>query len=431
MSFYDAFILGILQGIMEFLPISSSGHLVLIERYLGLSIPPQVLMHFDIALHGGSLLAILLYFGKTWLKILRSPFRRQNDGGPPLLLLLIIGTIPVGIAGVLGVDWIIEHTRGTLFVAFGFIFTGAFLILSSWFESRFAAREGYGWKQVIGAGIGQAIAVFPGFSRSGIALASGRFMGLTATSATELSFLLGGPALAGALTLSIIEGRDVLTIVGPLQVLIGFTASLFVSMAVIHLFISTVRRLGVWLWATYLFIAAVLIIADEMLPLITALPHIVDKLDVSVVVGVIFIAILLESAPFTSFFVPGAASLAVATLFFRDDPWNMIALIPIASIGMILGNMLGYIPARQARFVIRWSEKADERLTHAQHFFRKWGIAIVLLGSLAPSIRPWVSIAAGMGSMRPLPYILTMIAGSIAIVSGIVGITFLIEKIVF
>ncbi|HLC75679.1 MAG TPA: undecaprenyl-diphosphate phosphatase [Candidatus Peribacterales bacterium] len=431
MSFYDAFILGILQGMMEFLPISSSGHLVLMERYLGLSLAPDVLLHFDIALHGGSFIALLLYFGKTWLAILRSPFKRQNDGGPPLLFLLVIGTVPVGIAGFFGIDWIIENTRGALFVAFGFIFTGAFLILSSWFESRFAAREGFGWKQVIGAGIGQAIAVFPGFSRSGITLASGRFMGLTARSATELSFLLGTPALAGALILSLAEGKDMLTIVGSLQVLIGFTASLFVSLAVIHLFLMTVRRFGVWLWAAYLFVAAVLILADEMLPLITALPHIMDKVDVPVVAGVIFIAMLLSSAPFTSFFVPSAATLAAATLFFRNEPMNIVAMIPIASVGMILGNLLGYIPARQARMVIRWSEDADERLTRIQHFFRKWGIATVIIGEFSAFLRPWIAIAAGIGNMRPLPYVLSMIVGSIALVCGIIGITAALEKVIF
>lgn len=430
MSFYDAFILGIIQGLLEFLPVSSSGHLVLMEHYLGLSIDPTILRNFDITLHAGSLIALLLYFWGTWTSLFFHPFRKQQGGHPPLLLLLIVATIPVVIAGYMGAEWINENTRTPLFVAFGFIFNGTFLVVSSWFESRFAAQETYGWKQAIGAGIGQSIAVFPGFSRSGLTLSSGRLMGLTATSATRLSFLLAAPALIGALVYALSTGFDGIATVGSLQILIGFTASLIVSITVIHLFITTVRRFGVWLWATYLFLAAVLILADEMLPLITALPHIIDKIDVPVVAGVIFIAMLLESAPFTSFFIPGSVTLAAATLFFHNESWNVVALIPIASIGMIFGSLLGYIPARQARIVIRWSERADERLTRAQHFFRKWGIVSVFFGGLVAYMRPWISIAAGIGGMRPLPYLFSMIAGSIALVCGIVGITVILEKVI-
>jgi len=423
MTLYDSFILGIVQGLLEFLPVSSSGHLVLMEHYLKLSINPVTLQNFDIALHAGSLLALFLYFGKIWISLCVHPLRKQPQGDPSLLLMLAIASIPVAVAGFAGADWIGENTRTPLFVAFGFIFTGAFLIVSSWFESRFAATERFGWKQVLGAGIGQVIAVFPGFSRSGLTLASGRLMGLTATSATELSFLLGTPALFGAILYAFMSDAVGLLAVGKLQLLIGFVTSFITSIAVIHLFLKTVRTYGVWIWAAYLFLAATLIISDEMLPLVAELPKIIENMDARVIVGVVFIALLLESTPFTSFFVPGFATLVVVSLFFRDDPKNLFALVPIGTAGLVLGHLLGYIPARQARLIIRWREKADERLTRAQHFFHKWGIYAVFFGGWWAPFRPWISIAAGMSNMRPLPYMLTMIASSIIYVSTVIAVT--------
>ncbi len=420
MSLYDAYLLGIIQGITEFLPISSSGHLVLMEHYLGVAIDPSMLLSFDIALHGGSLIAILLYFGKAWIEIISAPFRKQHDGSPPLLLLLIVATIPIGIAGYYSADWLEANTRTPMFVAFGFVFTGLFLIVSSWFESRFAARESVGWKQSLGAGIGQALAVFPGFSRSGLTIASGRLMGLTAHSATAFAFLLGAPALGGALVYAFTSGSTDLATIGKLPLLVGFTASTVSSIAVIHFFLSTIRKYGIWMWSVYLFLAAALIISDEMMPFITALPDVIDTFDARVIVGALFLAMLLESVPLTSFFVPGISTLMVVTLFLKDDPKNLIACIPIATAGLIVGHLLSYIPARQARIQVRWKEKADERLTRAQRFFKKWGIYAVFFGGWYAPIRPWVSIAAGISKMRPLPYLLSMVFGSVVLVVGVV-----------
>lgn len=420
MSLYDAYLLGIIQGITEFLPISSSGHLVLMEHYLGVAIDPSMLLSFDIALHGGSLIAILLYFGKTWIQILTAPFKKQNDGSPPLLLLLIVATIPIGIAGYYSADWLEANTRTPMFVAFGFIFTGLFLIVSSWFESRFAAKESVGWKQALGASIGQALAVFPGFSRSGLTIASGRLMGLTATGATAFAFLLGAPALGGALIYALTSGSSDLALIGSLPLLVGFTASAVSSIAVIHFFLSTIRRYGIWMWSVYLFLAAALIISDEMMPFIIALPDVIETLDIRVIAGALFLAMLLESVPFTSFFVPGISTLIVATLFLKDDPKNIIALIPIAATGLIIGHLLAYIPARQARAQVRWKEKADARLTRAQHFFKKWGIYAVFFGGWYAPIRPWISIAAGISNMRPVPYLFSMVFGSVVLVVGVV-----------
>jgi membrane protein DedA with SNARE-associated domain len=240
-------------------------------------------------------------------------------------------------------------------------------------------------------------------------------MGLTVDSAATFAFLLAVPALCGALAHSLVSGATDLQSVGDLPLLIGFLASFVSSITIIHRFLSTIRRYGVWMWSVYLFVAAAIVLSDEMLPMIRELPHLLNQLDFRVVAGTLFLAMLLESAPFTSFFVPGMTILIAVSLFLRGDWWNLIACIPIAATGVILGSLLGYIPARQARLQIRWKEKADERLTRAEHLLRKWGVYAVFFGVWIQPIRPWISIAAGIGGMRPLPYFLSMIGGAVAI----------------
>ena len=413
MSLYNALVLGLLQGLTEFLPISSSGHLILMERYLGLDTRVASLLHFDVILHAGSLLAILLYFRATWLTILRRPFAKGIDGSPPLLFLLVVATIPLAVIGYIGAEWVEQTTRTPIFVAFGFMFTGGLLIVSGWYESRFAAKESWGWQQAIGVSLGQALAILPGFSRSGLCIATGRLMGNTALRATEFAFMLGGPALAGALFWTLQNGVPSLEAVGSIPLFVGFSASLVASLSVMHFFLLTIRRYGVWVWAAYLFIAAALIIGDEMMPLVKALPSLGENLEFRIIVGTLFIAMLLEAAPFTSLFTPGFMVLVTTGILFRDAPWNIVACIPIAATGLIVGNLLGYIPARQARVHVRWKEKADRRLLQAQHLFRKWGIAAIFFGSWFGPTRSVMSIAAGLTNMRPISYFLAVTAGSL------------------
>ena len=431
MTLYNSLLLGLLQGLTEFLPISSSGHLVLMENYLGLSFDPRVLQHFDIILHGGSLIAILIYFQKTWLTILRKPFAHQPDGSPPLLIILLAACIPVALVGTQAAGWIEMNTRTPLFVAFGFIATGSILIASGWYESRFAARESLGWKQAIGASIGQALGVLPGFSRSGFTIASGRLMGLTAHRATEFAFLLGAPALGGALLLTLSTGTQDLISIGWMFLVVGFTASLISSLLAIHFFLVMIRKYGIWMWSAYLFVAAALIIGDEMLPLISSLPHLGDNLELRIIAGVLFIAMLLEAAPFTSLFVPGFTTMVAAGAILHNQPYSLAACIPIATCGLVIGNLLGYIPARQAFVKIRWKDSADKKLMRAEQFFRKWGIFAVFFGGWYAPFRTFISVAAGLSNMRPIPYIIAMTFGALAWTTGIIVGTALIAGGIF
>ncbi|MEJ5368215.1 MAG: undecaprenyl-diphosphatase UppP [Bryobacteraceae bacterium] len=200
MPVHQAAILAILQGLTEFLPISSSAHLALAPWLLGWK---DQGLAFDIALHFGTLLAVLLYFGKDWVRIFAAAIGRPRSGAEEdvprhMLWMLAAGTVPVGIAGLLLKDaaetvfrtpWVI----GTMLILVG--------LLMAWAErsARFSRGIGeVGWRDAMAVGMAQALAVIPGTSRSGITLVAGLFRGLDRASAARFSFLLGTPAIGAA-----------------------------------------------------------------------------------------------------------------------------------------------------------------------------------------------------------------------------------------
>src|SRR3989344_8554682 len=303
-SLYHALLLGLIQGATEFLPISSSGHLALFEHYWNLPFGPEALQHFDIVLHAGSLLAILLYFSSTWLQVLKAPWGRGEKGEPPLLLLLFIGTLPAAIAGLLSVDWLEMHARTPLAISLGFLITGAFLLAASYINTNGEKGETLRWKHVIGMGIGQALALVPSISRSGLTIASGRLLGLSNTKSTEFTFLLAAPALTGAVTLTLLTGQTELRMIGFPQALIGFSASFVASLLVMHGFLLSLRKYGIWMWSLYLFVLALLILGDEYLPLLREIQQkeFTMHIPLGLALSVLSIALLLEAAPFNSRF---------------------------------------------------------------------------------------------------------------------------------
>ena len=196
MSVAQAIVLGIVQGLTEFLPISSSGHLILVPRLLGW---PDQGLAFDAVIHLGSLLALVLYFRVELLGILRG-FLVPTDAGRPGRTLgwwLILGTLPAALAGSL-YGWLMEaRLRGPGVVALSLIVWG----LVMWIADRQAERRllpvtsvlGLTWPWALFVGCAQAIALIPGTSRSGITIIAGLAAGLTRKEAARFSFLLGVP----------------------------------------------------------------------------------------------------------------------------------------------------------------------------------------------------------------------------------------------
>ncbi len=194
-------LLGLVQGVTEFLPVSSSGHLVLAERLLGLD-PPGVLL--ESMLHWGTLAAVFLVFRHdVWalLKSLRGIGRieQRKDVG-----FLLAGTVPIVVVGLLFRSAIESAFTSLLSVGIGLLITAAVLMTGHWLRRRLR-HKAFGFPQAVGIGLAQAASVFPGISRSGLTLSAGMASGLSPEEAVRFSFLLAMPALAGAGLLHLTE----------------------------------------------------------------------------------------------------------------------------------------------------------------------------------------------------------------------------------
>ena len=221
MDFLDALILGILQGITEFLPVSSSGHLVLGQKLLGINVPGNA---FEVILHIGTLMSILVVF---WPDIHRLLSAIKDYHTRTYIFTLVLGTAPAIIVGLSLKDQIALMFDNAHSVALALIVTGIVLISSKWFlnkKSDLTLVKGF----IVG--LAQALAIIPGISRSGATICTGLMMGLSAEEAARFSFLLAIPAIAGAgiLTAMDIEktslGMDVMVVGLLSSFLVGWAA---------------------------------------------------------------------------------------------------------------------------------------------------------------------------------------------------------------
>jgi undecaprenyl-diphosphatase len=204
-SILEAILLGIVQGLTEFLPISSSGHLILVpwlQDYTFLEQHDQFNKTFDVALHLGTLIGVVVYFrAELWAMVLgffrTIAARSIDDPDGRLAWVVIIGTVPAVIVGGLGADWIDEHLGEPWMIGIQLIVFGLLLWLADRLPQR---RETESVTVRDGAiiGVAQAIALAPGTSRSGITITAGRFLGLSRDAAARISFLMLVPATLGA-----------------------------------------------------------------------------------------------------------------------------------------------------------------------------------------------------------------------------------------
>ncbi len=201
MPIFQVIVLGIVQGLTEFLPVSSTAHLALVPWLFGWKDPG---LGFDIALHVGTLAAVLIYFFRDWIQILAQGFGLRMGGDPDLsrnrylLWLLAVASIPVGIAGILfktqaETTWRSPYVIGTMLIVVGL------LMWASEYVGRKQKDLGHVTPaDAISIGIGQALAVVPGTSRSGITISTGLFRNLDRRAAARFSFLLSTPAIGAA-----------------------------------------------------------------------------------------------------------------------------------------------------------------------------------------------------------------------------------------
>lgn len=204
MEIFQAIILGIIQGITEWLPISSSGHLVLAQQFFGLTVP----LIFDILLHLGSLIVILIFFRKEIKELIIGLIKWQKKQ-VAITLYLLIGTIPIALVGYFLQDKIAIAFQSLTMVGVGLLFTSLLLFLSRFRinkkteERKSPNKQKITWQKALVMGLFQSIALIPGVSRSGSTISSGLILGIKREEAARFSFLLFIPAIIGALILEL------------------------------------------------------------------------------------------------------------------------------------------------------------------------------------------------------------------------------------
>lgn len=248
MTYFDAAILGILQGLTEFLPVSSSGHLVLARALL--NIKPGGIT-FEVMVHFGTLLAVVVYFRSQILRLIQSLFDKTMKAERAVVTCLVIGTIPAGIVGLT-----LRHQFETAFsnqsITSAMLLVTGLILLATRFVRK--GNHKVGLLSSIIMGIGQAMAIMPGISRSGSTIAAGMFVGVEPSRAAEFSFLLAIPAILGATVLEFdalgqLEGH----LLG--KYLLGAGLAFLVGLFAVYLVMATVRRGKLEYFAYYCFAA--------------------------------------------------------------------------------------------------------------------------------------------------------------------------------
>jgi undecaprenyl-diphosphatase len=280
MNVLEAVFLGTVQGLTEFLPVSSSGHLALFRKILGISTPA---LFFDTLVHGGTLIAVFVVLRADIWSLLRRPLQ-------PLTAWLILGTLPAVAAALVFKDAIEAAFESGAFLGPAFLATAVFLALAEILSKRAARRRQKGemtWLDSLVIGVFQAIAIVPGLSRSGSTLSASLARGLDRDFAARFSFLLSIPAILGALVLQIRElagsarvavagishmealGASVVVPesggIGALSLIAGTISAAVVGFFAITVMLKLVRERSLWVFSAYTGLLGILVLADQYL----------------------------------------------------------------------------------------------------------------------------------------------------------------------
>jgi undecaprenyl-diphosphatase len=261
MESIQVIVLAIVQGITEFLPISSSGHLILVPRFLDW---PDQGLAFDAAIHIGTLAAIVVYFrvqlmhmASAWL---RSLTHRELSADARLGWGVLWGTIPVGLVGLLFNEYIETHFRSPMLVATTLSLYGILLWLADKLGRRVRDEYTVNWRDVLLIGIAQALALVPGTSRSGITMTAGLALGLTREAAARFSFLLAVPGTALAALLECWKMYHAAVPVDWSSVFLGIALAVASGLLCIHFLLRFIQRIGMLPFTLYRLLLAGFII---------------------------------------------------------------------------------------------------------------------------------------------------------------------------
>ena len=257
MDLIQTIILGLIQGVTEWLPISSTGHLRLTEHFLDLKVP----ILFDVLLHAGTLIVTLLFFHKDIKNILvalgKRDFKTENG---KLIPLIIVGTIPTALIGLIFGNAIEALFSNLVPIAGAFVICGVVLYSSKIGNEK---KESIGYLEALVIGTAQGIAIIPGISRSGLTIAVALLLGTKREKAFKFSFLLSVPAIIGALGLTLYEQHAALVLagVGWTEILVGVAVSMVVGYFALNLLRKIIAHKKFYFFAFYCWLLSIVLIA--------------------------------------------------------------------------------------------------------------------------------------------------------------------------
>ena len=253
MDIIQTIVLALMQGLTEFLPISSSAHLILVPKIVqgwddqGLA--------FDVAVHVGTLCAVVIYFRKALYAMTRDwifcLIRRQQTVNSRLAWAVLFGTIPVGLAGLIFKHDVETYLRSPVIIALASIFFGLLLWWSDVAGKRLRTEHTLSWIDVFYVGCAQALALIPGTSRSGVTMTAGLLLGLTREASARFSFLLSIPVIALSGSLVTIELIEQATPVDWESIIIGGLLAGLTAYLCIHFFLKMLNRIGMFPFVVY------------------------------------------------------------------------------------------------------------------------------------------------------------------------------------
>jgi len=213
---FQAIILGIVQGLTEFIPVSSSGHLIIVPRLFGWK---DLGLGFDASVHLGTLVALIIYFRRDWISIISSfsarlfrgrPYPKPGEPGAEgrLMVPIVAACVPAAVVGVLWDEFIEQTLRQWYWVAGALVIVGLIMLLAEKLGKKERGVDRMTWADYLAIGCAQAMALFPGVSRSGITITAGLFMGVRREAAARFSFLLSTPIILGAGLMALKDAVD-------------------------------------------------------------------------------------------------------------------------------------------------------------------------------------------------------------------------------
>ena len=254
MSWFEALILGLVQGLTEFLPVSSSGHLAIGKALFGIETAD---LRFEIIVHAATVLATIVVFRKEILRLLQGLFKFKLNDETRYILLILISMIPVFVVGMFFKDKVEAlFGEGLVVVGCALLVTALLLFLSEALKRRNAEGGPVTWKSALWMGLAQAIAVIPGLSRSGSTIATGLLCGVKKEEVAQFSFLMVLIPILGEAFLDLVGGDAAASTVGALPLIVGFIAAFVSGLFACKVMIALVKKAKLKWFALYCVAAA-------------------------------------------------------------------------------------------------------------------------------------------------------------------------------